>query len=91
MALSRCRTLDGIVLSTPLQRDAMISDEVVDSYVNKMDARMPTDEDLSALQRCYVIQLLDELFDFQPLQSSFNLLTRTIDEHFYRKFPKFVG
>lgn len=91
VALSRCRTLDGIVLSTPLQRDAMISDEVVDSYVNKMDARMPTDEDLSALQRCYVIQLLDELFDFQPLQSSFNLLTRTIDEHFYRKFPKLLA
>ena len=91
VALSRCRTLDGIVLSTPLQRDAMISDEVVDSYVNKMDARMPTDEDLSALQRCYVIQLLDELFDFQPLQSSFNLLTRTIDEHFYRKIPKLLA
>ena len=91
VALSRCRTLDGIVLSAPLQREAIISDDVVDTYINGMDGRTPTADELSALQRGYVVQLLDELFDFQPLQSSFNLLLRTLDEHFYRKFPKLLA
>ena len=91
VALSRCRTLEGIVLSEPLQREAVISDGVLDEYMNDMYARIPTADDISALQRAYSVQLLDELFDFQPLLSAFNMLLRTLDEHFYRKQPKLLA
>lgn len=91
VALSRCRTLVGIVLSAPLGREAIISDEQLDLYVNRMDGTEPTADCLSAMQRAYVIQLLDELFDFQPLHSSFNLLLRTLDEYFYQKQPKLLA
>lgn len=90
VALSRCRTLEGMVLSAPLVREAIISDDVVDSYVSGMAGRTPTDDELSALEQAYTVRLLDELFDMQPLQASFNMLLRTIDEHFYRKFPKLL-
>ena len=91
VALSRCRTLDGIVLSEPLQREAVISDSVVDTFVNEVSKLTPTENELYDLKRDYDIKLLDELFDFQQLQSSFNLLLRTIDEHFYRKYPKLLA
>lgn len=91
VALSRCRTLEGIVLSEPLQREAVISDDVLDEYMKDMYARIPTADDISALQRAYSVQLLDELFDFQPLLSAFSMLLRTLDEHFYRKQPKLLA
>lgn len=91
VALSRCRSLEGIVLSSPLQREAMISDNVVDSFVEKLDEHTPTDDNISTLQRKYVVQVLDDLFDFTQLQSSYNMLLRTLDEHFYRKYPKLLA
>lgn len=90
VALSRCRTLDGIVLTEPLQREALISDKVVDSYVGSIKERTPSVAEVSRLQQSYIIQVLDELFDFTQLQASFNLLLRTIDEHLYRKYPKLL-
>ena len=91
VALSRCRSLEGIVLSSPLQREAMISDNVVDSFVEKLDEHTPTEDNISTLQRKYVVQVLDDLFDFTQLQSSYNMFLRTLDEHFYRKYPKLLA
>ena len=90
VALSRCKTLDGMVLSAPLQREAIISDDVVDAFVDEIGKNTPSESDLSRFHREYIIKLLDELFDFVPLQSYFNLLLRTIDEHFYRKYPRLL-
>ena len=91
VALSRCRTLDGMVLSAPLQRDAIISDSTLDAYINTIDKRVPSAETLSALHNSYVIQLLDELFDFSSLKSSFDMLLRTLDEHLYKKLSETLG
>lgn len=88
VALSRCKTLEGIVLSAPLRREAIISDDVLDTFIRDVEAKEPTAGLLTELHKFYIIRLLDELFDFVRLQSSFNLLLRTIDEHFYRKYPK---
>lgn len=90
VALSRCKTLDGMVLSTPLQREAIISDDVVDAFVDEIGKNTPSESDLLRFHREYIIKLLDELLDFVPLQSYFNLLLRTIDEHFYRKYPRLL-
>lgn len=91
VALSRCKTLDGIVLSSPLRREAIISDGTLDEFICNVESRTPTPEILSDLHKAYVIQLLDELFGFVQLQSSYNLLLRTLDEHFYRRYPKLLA
>lgn len=91
VALSRCRTLDGLVLSAPLRREALINDDVIENYINGLDMRVPTKSELSSLEFAYFIRLLDELFDFTVLQYSFKLLLRTIDEYFYHKYPKLLA
>ena len=91
VALSRCRTLEGIILSAPLQREAIIADSVVDTFVGNIDKYTPSEATVSMLQQKYMVQVLDELFDFIHLQSSFNMLLRTIDEHFYHKYPKLLA
>ncbi len=90
VALSRCKTLSGMVLSAPLQREAIIRDTVVDAYVSEIGKRTPSKTEMKSLQQEYVVKLLDELFDFYPLQASFNQLLRTLDEHFYKKYPRLL-
>ncbi len=90
VALSRCKTLDGMVLSSPLQHRSIISDRTLDSYLHDISSHVPTASSLSSLERNYIISLLDELFDFTALQSSFNLVLRIIDEHFYKKYPQLL-
>lgn len=91
VALSRCKTLEGLVLSAPLHREAIISDGTLDAFLCDISSKTPTHETLSTLQRTYIIQLLDELFGFAGLQSAFNQLLRTLDEHFYRRYPKMLS
>lgn len=90
VALSRCRTLQGIVLSEPLQRDAIVCDRTLDTYINTIEKRVPTVETLAELHNSYIIQLLDELFNFTVMRSSFNMVLRTLDEHLYKKYPKLL-
>jgi len=91
VALSRCKTLDGLVLSAPLQRSAIISDSVLDGYINEIKTKEPTETVITALHQAYVVKTLDGLFDFTPVQAAFALLLRTLDEHFYRRYPKVLA
>ncbi|MDO4161042.1 MAG: helix-turn-helix domain-containing protein [Prevotellaceae bacterium] len=91
VALSRCKSLEGMVLSAPLNYRSIISDATLDSYTDKIETMVPTSETVAALQYAFNIQVLDELFDFTSLQESFNLLLRTIDEHLYRRYPKLLA
>lgn len=91
VALSRCKTLEGLVLSEPLQRSAIISDSVLDGYISEIKTKEPTEAIITALHQAYVVKALDGLFDFTPMQAAFALLLRTLDEHFYRRYPKLLA
>lgn len=64
VALSRCRTLEGLVLSAPLTRSAIIRDEAVDGYVSDARRHIPDSNALHEMQRRYYVALLTDLFDF---------------------------
>lgn len=70
VALSRCRTLEGLVLATPLSQRAIINDDRVDKYIAQQenDARRSI-EQLSLLKQEYERHLLLRLFDFRSLLS----------------------
>ncbi|MBI9087018.1 MAG: HRDC domain-containing protein [Desulfobacterales bacterium] len=67
VALSRCRTLDGLVLSTPLERQSIKSNAVVEAFARNIEQDMPGPDRLKADRRDYQLFLLDELFDFSLL------------------------
>ena len=37
VALSRCKTLEGLVLESPLRKEAIISDSVVDNFTKEVE------------------------------------------------------
>ena len=90
VALSRCRTLEGLVLSTPLSARAIINDATVETFTREARHNAPDNARLTALQRDYFLQLLAELFDFLPLFLALNRYVRLIDEHLYRLYPKLL-
>ncbi len=67
VALSRCRTLEGIVLKSPIHRNGIINDHRVTSFTKKVEENPPEDSELKASQKAYQLDLIHELFDFQPL------------------------
>ena len=89
VALSRCKSLEGMVLSQPLSRMAIISDHTLDSFNGSLVP--PTEETVSALELQYNIQMIHELFDFRQMQSAYDLLMRCLAEHFYSKYPKLIA
>ncbi|MEG1562833.1 MAG: helix-turn-helix domain-containing protein [Bacteroides sp.] len=90
VALSRCKTLEGLVLDAPLNPDAIIADEVIDSFTREAEAKTPDQQKLDLLQRQYFGEQLSELFGFLRIEQLFAQLLRLLDEHFYRLYPKLL-
>ena len=91
VALSRCRTLQGIVLSSPIPEKALISDGLVDQFIRRSTASIPNENQCQEMQRLYFLDLLNELFDFYKLEHQIAAYKRLLDEHFYRTFPALVA
>ena len=85
VALSRCRSLEGLQLTTPLQAHAIINDEQVDSYIAQQEAEAQRSiSQLPQLKQEYERYLLLQLFDFRPLLYQQETMTRVFAEFFYR-------
>lgn len=70
VALSRCRTLEGMVLATPLRQDAVITDMSVDEYIGyQEEAARNSVARLESIKEEYYKELLGDLFDFKELAS----------------------
>ena len=92
VALSRCRTLKGLVLANPLNLRGVITDHSVNAYIDKelQEARSSA-EKLPQLRHDYYVHLLDELFTFDQLLWDFQVLTRVVDEHLYNAYPDLLA
>lgn len=90
VALSRCRTLDGLILSTPLPPSALINDAAVGAFTETFAQRTPTEQAIEKMQREFFQSLAEELFDFGAERQSLAVLQRLLEEHFIRLFPRSV-
>lgn len=91
VALSRCRSLEGLVLATPLGASAVKNDERVGSYIAQQQERTQQSiEVLPQLKEEYHRYLVAELFDFTELYTTETSLFRVLIE-FGMKFPKVIS
>lgn len=88
VALSRCKTLEGLVLASPISNAAIINDSRVSDYISHQTEQAEQSISvLPALKEEYYRQLLIELFNFNELKSCESALFRVLGEFFF-KFPK---
>ncbi|MCM1337125.1 MAG: AAA family ATPase [Candidatus Amulumruptor caecigallinarius] len=86
VALSRCRSLEGLVLESQLNPEAIITDSDVRDYSDSHLCGLPTEGALQQMANAYVVSLLDDTFGMNTLMRSFNQMHRLVDEHLARTF-----
>ncbi|RLB86311.1 MAG: helicase [Deltaproteobacteria bacterium] len=76
VALSRCKTLEGMVLSSPIPPRGIQRDEAVLGFDEDTRQNRPSKSMLQTAQTGYQQRLLLECFDFTALHNRLNYLTR---------------
>lgn len=90
VALSRCRTLQGLVLENPVSPSSIINDTSVDRFYNDHNCDDIDEAHLDMLERQYKVGLLDDLFNFRQMFAAMEGVMRLYQENFMRKFPAIV-
>lgn len=69
VALSRCKTFEGMVLSSPISQRVVKTDQVVSHFVGQASRNPPTREQLDEARISYQQRLLQECWDLQCLRA----------------------
>jgi hypothetical protein len=67
VALSRCTSLDGLVLKTPITSSAIINDNTVSIFNESVEENHPDERILNESEKYFQLNLISEIFDYQPL------------------------
>lgn len=91
VALSRCKSLEGLVLASQIQPRNIIGDARVNDYIARQQTEAEKSiEALPALKEEYYRTQLYDLFNFMPLFAAEQQLHRLLLEYF-RQFPKLTS
>lgn len=78
VALSRCTSLEGLVLKTPINSNALVNDFAVNHFVDVLPEKEPTQEKVDTLRHQYELDTMLELIDFDGIYKDFGKLMRII-------------
>jgi hypothetical protein len=82
VALSRCKTLEGLVLSSPISNNSLKNDTTITQFTNDIEQNQPTEDLLSKSKIEYQKLLLFELFDYNTINRNTNYCIKLANEHF---------
>jgi len=66
VALSRCKTLEGLVLKSPIKPDSIINDRRVDRFNDVVENNQPDREVLQQSKKTFFLETIAEMLDFYP-------------------------
>jgi len=81
VALSRCKTFEGIVLRSKIENRSVKTDRVVSNYSEEAEKNPPTKDHLEKAQIEYQKYLVRDLFNFQNARRAAYRLNKTYTEH----------
>ena len=88
VALSRLRSLDGLMLTEQLSPYSVKTDVAVTQYMNtELAQAQHTANHLNDFERSYYLEMLSELFSFKSLGADMQRILRLLTEHFYKIYP----
>ncbi|MFA5648745.1 MAG: helix-turn-helix domain-containing protein [Bacteroidales bacterium] len=91
VALSRCRTFEGLVLSSQINTNSIITDKTVKGFSKDVENNQPTPTTLSKSQVEYQKNLMVELFDFAQLQRTVDYTLRLVRENSSSFLPELAN
>ena len=81
VALSRCKSLEGMVLQTPLTSTNIITDSTIHQFIQQVETHVPTEGDLRESRMRYQQQILSEILDFRDIERPMNSLSDLAVKH----------
>lgn len=81
VALSRCKTLEGLILTTPVSPRVLISDPSVSQFTRNIQDNQPDELQLKKASIAYQQKLLKELFDFSELNRQINYFLKLVNQN----------
>ena len=81
VALSRCRSLEGLVLRTPITPEVVLGDRGVTAFLRDNSGQEPDPLQFAEARREYVRRLVYEMLDFGPIASVLRSLRWQLREH----------
>lgn len=87
VALSRCRSLEGLVLRSPLTQDALAGDRQIEDFLHH--AEVPCGKlQLDKFKEDYRFRLLSEQFDFSAIEKLFQNLRLVAAKSLRKMYPR---
>lgn len=83
VALSRCKSLEGMVLAAPIPQYAIMNDKTVETFQEDPRHKSPDEQKLDQMQRHYLLRTIEDLFSFTQIKFCYGDLIRLMREHFY--------
>lgn len=81
VALSRCTSLEGLVLKSRITKNVLFNDNVINNYVDKIPSLEPDEKQLLIEEWKFYHEMILELFNFNELELQINRLAKTIREN----------
>ncbi len=86
VALSRCKSLEGLVLTSPITIENIINNHDIDNYIaEQVSITQEKVGQIDRLKKEYYRTLLLELFSFKELIENEQKLHRVLTEYFYKE------
>jgi hypothetical protein len=81
VALSRCKTLDGLVLRAPIPAHSIKTEQLLEDFHEQVQQQTPTERELYDAKRTNQENLLRDLFSFDRAASLLYRCRRVVNEH----------
>ena len=78
VALSRCTSLEGLVLKTRISSNALVNDFSVNQFVEMLPEKEPTQEKVDQLRHEYELETMLELIDYDSIYKDFGRLMKVV-------------
>jgi GTPase SAR1 family protein len=81
VALSRCKSFEGIVLISPISRTCIKHDSSVLQFMNNVENDSPGKNFFDQCKFDYQLSLLKKMFNFKPIEKHLHSILRIIQRH----------
>lgn len=81
VALSRCTSLDGLVLKTKLSQNGLFNDLKINQFTDAIPSMEPNEEQFEYNKTQYEAEMLFDLFNFHEVETDLNKINAVVSMH----------
>lgn len=91
VALSRCRSLEGIVLSSLIGAGAVVDDGNISSFCEEIERNTPSEQMLILARKRYFVDLVNEMFLYDDMVRQLKYIYSLINQHYSKQYRELLS